>query len=81
MRQSKNPDRDLSLGSFVLSRRQANRLSQRELATLAGVGLRFVSEVERGKTTLRLDAVNAVLRPFGKRLGVVDLLRDKGEEK
>ena len=50
-------------------------MSQRELAELAGVGVRFVSELERGKPTLRMDAVNSVLAVFGKRLGVVDAPR------
>ncbi len=47
-------------------------MTQRELAEVAGVGTRLVSELERGKKTLRMDAVNAVLAVFGKRLGVVD---------
>jgi len=75
VKQLKPPDRDQDITDFVLARRKANRLTQRELATLAGVGMRFISELEGGKTTLRLDTVNAVLRPFGKRLGVVDLPR------
>lgn len=65
------PDRE-SVGAFIRARRRANRLSQRQLAELAGVGVRFVSELERDKPTLRLDAVNAVLAVFGKRMGVVD---------
>ena len=81
MKQSKTPARDHNITDFVLARRKANRLTQRELATLAGVGMRFISELEGGKTTLRLDTVNAVLRPFGKRLGVVDLPRQDGDEK
>lgn len=68
------PDRE-SVGGFVRRRRTANRMSQRGLAELAGVGTRFVSELERGKPTLRLDAVNAVLAVFGKALGVVDAPR------
>src|SRR6267142_4739076 len=76
----KTPDRDQNITDFVLARRKANRLTQRELATLAGVGLRFISELEGGKTTLRLDTVNAVLRAFGKRLGVVDLPRQDQQE-
>lgn len=72
---TEQPDRE-DLGSFVRRRRRANGLSQLELAELAGVGTRFVSELERGKATVRLDAANAVLAVFGKRLGVVDAPRD-----
>jgi y4mF family transcriptional regulator len=70
------PDREEALGAFVRGRRRANRLTQQHLGELAGVGTRFVSELERGKPTLRMDAVNAVLAVFGKRLGVVDAPRE-----
>jgi len=73
-----NPDRD-QLGELVRARRRANGMSQRELAELAGVGVRFISELERGKPTVRVDVTNAVLAVFGKRLGVVDLERDDVE--
>jgi HTH-type transcriptional regulator/antitoxin HipB len=69
------PDRG-SVGTFVRERRRANDLTQRQLADLAGVGVRFVSELERNKPTLRMDSVNAVLAVLGKRLGVVELPRD-----
>jgi transcriptional regulator with XRE-family HTH domain len=51
-------------------------MSQRALGELAGVGTRLVSELERGKPTLRLDAVNRVLAVFGKELGIVDAPRE-----
>lgn len=47
-------------------------MSQTDLALLAGVGRRFVSELESGKSSLRLDKVEAVLAVFGQRLGAVD---------
>ena len=60
------------IGEFVRSRRKAAGLNQRELGELAGVGTRFVSELERGKETARLDAVNKVVAVFGKTLGLID---------
>lgn len=74
------PDRGQTVGAFVRERRRANRLTQAELAELAGVGLRFLKELEAGKPTVRMDAVNAVLAPFGKQLGVVDRARDPDAE-
>ena len=59
------------LGTFVRTRRKAEGLTQEELASLAGVGRRFVYELEGGKQSLRLDSVEAVLRVFGHGLGVV----------
>lgn len=73
------PDREHSIGAYVRARRKANRLSQRQLGELAGVGTRLISELERGKPTLRMDAVNRVLRVFGKELGVVEAPREVNE--
>ena len=53
-------------------------MTQRELGELAGVGMRFVSELERNKPSVRLNVVNKVLGVFGKSLGIVDALK-KGE--
>lgn len=60
------------IGGFVRSRRKASNLTQRELGELARVGPRFVSELERGKASVRLDVVNRVLAVLGKSLGIVD---------
>ncbi len=60
-----------SLSQFVKERRKQLKLTQPELAERAGVGLRFVRELEQGKETLRLDKVNQVLALFGAKVGVV----------
>lgn len=65
------------LASFVREQRRSNRLTQTDLAQLAGVGRRFVSDLERGKPGLRLAKVDDVLRVFGRRLGIVS--RPSGE--
>jgi y4mF family transcriptional regulator len=80
MSPEKDPDRDQSIGAYVRQRRKANRMTQQELAELAGVGLRFLKELEHDKPTARMDTVNAVLKLFGKRLGMVDRPRDLGHE-
>lgn len=66
-----------TVGTFVRARRKANNMSQSDLALLSGVGRRFVSDLENGKPTSRLDKVDAVLRVFGKRLGVVDREKER----
>jgi y4mF family transcriptional regulator len=58
---------------FLKEKRKSVGLTQEELAAKAGVGLRFVRDLEQGKATLRLDKVNQVLILFGKQVGVVDL--------
>jgi len=62
-----------NFSQFLKQRRKAVGLTQEELAAKAGVGLRFVRDLEQGKGTLRLDKVNQVLSLFGKQVGVVDL--------
>ena len=57
------------IATFVRLRRHAADLTQVELAERAGVGLRFVRELERGKATVRRDKVNQVLALFGHVLG------------
>ena len=56
------------ISEFVKQRRKALQLTQPELAEKAGVGLRFVRELEAGKETLRIDKVNQVLKLFGHQL-------------
>jgi len=50
---------------FVKNRRKQLGMTQVDLAERAGVGLRFVRDLEQGKQTLRLDKVNQVLALFG----------------
>ena len=66
---------DLSI--YVKAKRKQNNLTQPELALKAGVGLRFVRDLEQGKKSMRMDKVNDVLRLFGGELGVVPLNREK----
>ena len=61
----------MSLADFVKDKRKAVKLTQTELAEKAGVGLRFIRELEQGKETLRLDKVNQVLQLFGYEVGAV----------
>lgn len=66
-----------SLSELLKNKRKEQHLTQPELAEKAGVGLRFLRELEQGKTTLRMDKVNQVLKLFGLELGPVSLNRQK----
>jgi y4mF family transcriptional regulator len=65
------------LSIHVKLKRKQNNLTQPELALKAGVGLRFVRDLEQGKNTLRMDKVNDVLRLFGETLGPIEMDREK----
>ena len=62
----------MNLSVFVKKQRKLHGLTQLGLAQKAGVGLRFVRDLEQGKATLRMDKVNQVLQLFGKVLGPID---------
>jgi y4mF family transcriptional regulator len=64
--------------TFLKQKRKETNLTQEQLALKAGVGLRFIRELEQGKKSIRLDKVNAVLSLFGYEAGPVrqEALRD-----
>lgn len=64
------------LAAFIRKKRKQAGLTQAGLASRAGVGLRFVRELEGGKATLRLDKVEQVLRLFGHGVGPVPVKRE-----
>ena len=61
-----------SIAGFIKQKRKRLKLTQPELAERAGVGLRFIRELEQGKPSVRLDKVNQVLALFGSEVGVID---------
>lgn len=67
----------MNLNEFVKEKRNTVKLTQPELAIKAGVGLRFIRELEQGKESLRLDKVNQVLKLFGYEMGPVQLKQNE----
>ncbi|MBR0298890.1 MAG: helix-turn-helix transcriptional regulator [Bacteroidales bacterium] len=63
----------MNVSNAIKAKRKKYGLTQVELAQRAGVGLRFVRELEQGKKTLRMDKVNLVLALFGEELGPVKI--------
>lgn len=55
----------LILPQFLKQKRKEMNITQVNLALKAGVGLRFIRDIEQGKKGLRLDKVNQVLSLFG----------------
>lgn len=58
-------DSPAALGRLIKSRRKELGLNQTELADVAHITLRLVSELERGKATAQLDGVLRVLAALG----------------
>lgn len=66
----------MKIAAFVKAKRKNLGLTQIILAEKAGVGLRFIRDLEQGKPTLRLDKVNQVLDLFGSEVGVIRKVYD-----
>lgn len=66
-----------SIGQLIVAKRKKLKLTQKQLAEKAGVGLRFIRELEKDKSTLQMNKVNQVLYLFGLELGAVELDRER----
>ena len=68
------------IAKFVKKKRKQAKLTQPELAERAGVGLRFLRELESNKETVRLDKVDLVLKLFGHTVGPIPMNRELNNE-
>lgn len=64
----------VDFGKIIRTKRKELGLTQTELAQLSGVGLRFISELERGKETIRLGYAIKI----ASNLGIDILTKDRG---
>lgn len=68
-----------NISTFLKYQRKKSKLTQEELAIKAGVGIRFIREMEQGKETLQLNKVNQVLALFGFSLSPIKQQMDAYE--
>jgi len=59
------------IGKQIQALRKKANLTQEEFAKRVGVGLRFVRDLEQGKSSVRMDKVNQVLEFLGHHLEIV----------
>ncbi|WP_026509878.1 type II toxin-antitoxin system Y4mF family antitoxin [Butyrivibrio sp. LC3010] len=64
------------IAEYIKTERKKAGLTQEEFALRAGLGLRFVRELEQGKETVRMDKVNQALTMFGMEAVPGELSRD-----
>ncbi len=72
-----------ALGQMVRATRKGLALTQPDLALTAGVGVRFILELEKGKPTAQIGKVLLVLRTLGISVALTPppgLERDSGED-
>ncbi len=58
------------LGKIIRAKRKTDNLTQAQAAGLCGVGIRFLSEVERGKAGAEVGKVLQILKGMGLDLSV-----------
>lgn len=58
------------LGAKIRQERKSQGLTQQRLASLAGVSLNFLSQLELGKSTARVDKILQVLQTLGLELHI-----------
>lgn len=63
-------DTPAALGQTVRAARKQLALTQPQLALAAGVGVRFIVELEAGKPTVRLESLLKVVHALGGGLAV-----------
>ncbi len=59
------------IAAFIKKKRREAGLTQEEFAMRSGLGLRFIRDLEQGKSTVRMDKVNAALAMFGMEAGPI----------
>jgi y4mF family transcriptional regulator len=60
------------LGSAIAHKRKKEKMTQKDLADVTGTSVKFISNVEQGKSTARLDKVLDLIRAVGLRVYLTD---------
>lgn len=58
------------IGALVRQQRKKQSATQAEFAALCGVGIRFISDLENGKSTMELGKVLHVLHSLGLEVAI-----------
>lgn len=68
------------LGDAVRTARKHIQLTQPQLALAAGVGVRFIVDLEAGKPTLRLEQILRVIDALGGEIELTGLPSAQGQQ-
>ncbi len=60
-----------NIGKKIQALRKNAKLTQVKFAKRVGVGLRFIRDLEQGKSSVRMDKVNQVLEFLGHHLEII----------
>lgn len=65
------------IGKIVRATRKQMQVTQADLALTAGTGLRFINDLEKGKSTCQLGKVLSVLQTLGIEISLDSPLLDE----
>jgi len=68
------------IGTLVRTTRKAIGSTQKDLALTSGTGLRFIIDLEKGKSTCQLGKVLTVLHTLGISINFLPPITGKGEQ-
>jgi len=60
-----------NIGALIKQTRKSLKVTQKELALTSGTGLRFIIDLEKGKSTCQLGKVMVVLQTLGIKIEFV----------
>lgn len=63
-------DSTKELGKLIKEKRKSQGLTQTNLATAAGVGIRFIVDLENGKETAQLGKALVILKMLGLEVNI-----------
>ena len=61
-----------TIGMLIRGKRKSQQLTQDDLASVCGVGIRFIRELEQGKVSCQIEKTLLVMRMLGLTLIVQD---------
>lgn len=64
------------LGTVIRTRRKQLKITQKELAMTCGTGLRFIGDLEKGKSTCQIGKTLQVLQSLGLAIETTPLSGD-----
>lgn len=66
------------VGAAIRARRRQLKVTQKDLAMTCGTGLRFIIDLEKGKSTCQIGKVLQVLQALGLQLRITNPAADGG---
>jgi HTH-type transcriptional regulator / antitoxin HipB len=65
-----NVDEPIAIGKIIRAERKRVKVTQKDVAMASGTGLRFVIDLEKGKTTCQIGKVLRVLKTLGLKIQI-----------